>query len=87
MYADYGAVEDHIAIEVVAHSSSVERDQTVIGVIIEAAIGSIDNITCRVIAELLGGNDRIVTRILDYSRSNSAETVISITHLGRIFKT
>ena len=84
--AGKGTVRQHIAVKVVADSVAVKTCQTVVGVILEAAVRSTCNITRRVIAEGLGGNDRIIGKIFDRSRRDSAQVIISITQFGRIFK-
>ena len=82
-----GTVGEHIAVEVIAYRISVERDQTVVGVILEAAIGCRGYVTCCIVVEGLGRYHRVIAELLDSSRSDPAETIISITHFGRICKT
>ena len=82
--AGKGSVREHIAVEVIAHGVAVERDQTVVGVILEAAIGCRGYVTCCIVVEGLGRDHRVITELLDSPCCNSAEIIISITHFGRI---
>ena len=84
--AGKGTVREHITVKVIAYGVAVERDQTVVGVILEVAVRCGGYVTRRVITERFGGNDRVIAELLDSSRSHSAETIISITHFGRICK-
>ena len=84
--AGKGTIREHIAVKVIAYSISVERDQTVVGVILEAAIGCRGYVACCIIVEGLGRYHRVIAELLDSSRSDSAEIIISITHFGRICK-
>lgn len=63
------------------------RDQTVVGVILEATVGCRGYVTCCIVVEGLGRYHRVITELLDSPCSNSAEIIISITHFGRICKT
>lgn len=84
--AGQGTVREHIAVEVIAYGVAVERDQAVIRVILEAAVGGRGYVACCIVVKGLCRNDRVITELLDSPCSNSAETIISITHLGRICK-
>ena len=57
-------------------------NESVIDIILEAAVGCIGNVTCRVVAKRLGRNNRVIRSITDYLCNNSAETIISIPHFG-----
>ena len=72
--------------EVVAYSVTVVRDQMVVGVIPEAAVRCRGYVTRRIVVEGLGRYHRVIAELLDSSRSDSAEIIISITHFGRICK-
>lgn len=76
----------HIAFKIIGYAVSVERDQTVIRIVLEAAIGSRGYIARSVIAEDFGRDHRIIAEFLDHPRSYSAETIISITHFGGVCK-
>ena len=82
--AGKGTIREHIAVEVIAYGVAVERDQTVVGVILEAAIRCRGYVTCCIVVEVLGRNNRVIAELLDSPCSNSAEAIIGITHLGRI---
>ena len=84
--AGKGTVREHITIEVIAYGVAVERDQTVVGVILEAAIGGYGYVACCIVVEGLGRYHRVIAELLDSSRSNPAETIISITQFGRSCK-
>ena len=84
--AGKGTVREHIAVEVVAYSVAIEAYQAVVGVILEAAIGCRGYVTCCIVVEGLGRYNRVIAELLDSSRSDSAEIIISITHFGRICK-
>jgi len=85
--AGQGTVREHIAVEVIAYGVTVERDQTVVGVIDKCRIiVCTRNIARRIVVEGLGRYNRIVAELLDSSRSDSAEIIISITQFGRIGK-
>ena len=79
-------VREHIAIKVIAYGVAIERDQTVVGVILEAAIGCRGYVAGYIVVEGLGRYHRVIAELLDSSRSDSAEIIISITHFGRICK-
>ena len=79
-------VREHIAVKVIAYGIAVERDQTVVGVIPEATIGCRGYVACCIVVEGLGRYHRVIAELLDSSRSDPAETIISITHFGRICK-
>ena len=85
--AGQGTVREHITVKVIAYSVAVERNQTVVGVILEDAIGCRGYVTCCIVVEGLGRYHRVIAELLDSSRSDPAETIISITHFGRICKT
>ena len=76
----------HIAVKVIAYRISVERDQTVVGIILEATIGCRCYVTCCIVVEGLGRYNRVIAELLDSSLSDPAEIIISITHFGRICK-
>ena len=80
------AIREHIAVKVITYSISVERDQTVVGVILEAAVGCRGYVARCIVVEGLGRYHRVIAELLDSSRSDSAEIIISITHFGRICK-
>ena len=84
--AGKGTVREHIAVKVIAYGVAVERDQTVVGVILEAAIGCRGYVACCIVVEGFGRYNRVIAELLDSSRSDSAEIIISITHFGRICK-
>ena len=65
---------------------TIERDQTVVGVILEAAIGCRGYVACCIVVEGLGRYHRVIAELLDSSRSDPAEIIISITQSGRICK-
>ena len=44
------------------------------------------NVACGIVGEGLGRYHRVIAELLDSSRSDSAEIIISITHFGRICK-
>ena len=77
-------VREHIAVKVIAYRIAVERDQTVVGVILEAAVGCRGYVACCIVVEGLGRYNRVIAELLDSSRSDPAEIIISITHLGRL---
>ena len=79
-------VREHITVKVIAYGVAVERDQTVVGVILEAAIGGCGYVTRCIVVEGFGRYHRVFAELLDSSRSESAEIIISITHFGRICK-
>ena len=84
--AGKGTVGKHIAFEVIAYGVAVERDQTVVGVILEAAVGCRGYVACCIVVEGLGRYHRVIAELFDSSRSDPAEIIISITHFGRICK-
>ena len=55
--AGKGTVREHIAVKVIAYVVAVELSQAVVRVILEAALGSIGDITCRVVGEGFRRND------------------------------
>lgn len=63
--AGQGTVREHIAVEVIAYGVAVERDQTVIRVILEAAVGGRGYVTCCIVVKGLCRNDRVITELLD----------------------
>ena len=70
----------------IAYGVAIERDQRVIGVIEKAGVGRVGNVACGIVGEGLGRYHRVIAEFLDSSRSDLAETIISITHFGRICK-
>lgn len=84
--AGKGTVREHITVKIIAYGVAVERDQAVIRVILEAAVGGRGYVACCIVVKGLCRNDRVITELLDSPCSNSAEAIISITHLGRICK-
>ena len=84
--AGKGTIREHIAVKIIAYGVAIERDQTVVGVILEAAVGGRGYVTCCIVVEGLGRYHRVIAELLDSSRSDSAEIIISITHFGRICK-
>ena len=84
--AGKGTVREHIAVKVIAYGVAIERDQTVVGVILEATVGCRGYIACCIVVEGLGRYNRVIAELLDSSRSDPAETIISITHFCRICK-
>ena len=58
------------------------RNQTVVGVILEAAVGGRGYVACCIVVESFCRNDRVIAEFLDSPCSNSAEIIISITHFG-----
>ena len=79
-------VARHIAVHVIGYSVAVKYNKSVIGVILEAAVGSVGDVSCCIVVEGFGRNHRVIAELLDSSRSYSAEIIISITHFGRICK-
>ena len=53
------------------------RNQTVVGIILEATVGCRGYVTCCIVVEVLGRNNRVITELLDSPCSNSAEMVLS----------
>ena len=83
--AGKGTVREHITVKVIAYGVAVERDQTVVGVILEATARRRGYISRQVIAKAFFRQHSII-QILDGPLGNSAKVIISITHLGRICK-
>ena len=50
-------VREHIAVKVIAYGIAVERDQTVVGIIKEAAVGRRGYVTRCIVSECFGRND------------------------------
>ena len=69
-----------------AYTVSIEYHKSVVGVILEAAVGCRGYVTRCIVVEGLGRYHQVVAEFLDRSRSYSAEIIISITHFGRICK-
>ena len=84
--AGKGTVREHIAVKIVAYSVAVKRDQTVIRIVCKTTVRCIGYVTRRIVAEGLGRYHRVIDELLDSSRSDPAEIIISITYLGRICK-
>jgi hypothetical protein len=53
---------------------------------LETAVGRRGYVACCIVVEGYGRKHRVVTELLDSSRSYSVETIISITHFVRICK-
>ena len=79
-------VVQHISVEVVAYGISVKYRQTVVDIVSKAAVRRIGDIARCIVVEGLGRYNRVITELLDRSRSYSAEIIISITHFGTICK-
>ena len=79
-----GTVREHIAIKVVACRITVEDNQSVVGVVTEATIGSIGQVARFIVGEGLGRNNRVIAEDLDRSRRDPTKVIISIAHFGRI---
>lgn len=60
-------VRRHIAVEVIAYGIIAELCQTVISVILKTKVRRIGYVTCRVVGESFGGNNRIIEQILNSS--------------------
>ena len=80
------SIIQHIVVRVVAYRISFEDNQPVVGVIAEAAVGRIGNVTRRIVVEGLGRNHRIVAKALYGSCGHSIQVIISIAHFGTICK-
>ncbi len=76
----------NIAVKVIAYRIAVERDQAVVRIIPEAAVGGRGYVDCCIIAEDFGRNYGIITGLLDSPLSYSAEIIIRVAHFGRICK-
>ena len=77
--------KDLVAVEVVTYRIAVERDQTVVGVILEAAVWRRGYVARRVISKrFLRENN--VAYVFGRSLGYTVHTIISITHFGRICK-
>ena len=66
-------------VHLVGHGIAVEDGQTVVGVIPEAAVGSIGDVARRIVGEGLF-RENFVVQILHGSLDDSVEFIISITH-------
>ena len=69
--AGEGTVRQHIAVKVIAYRITVERDQTVVVVIREAASVRVREVARRVVSKAFG-RDNNVTRVLNGLRGYSA---------------
>jgi len=78
-------VKEHIAVEVIVYSIAIEHNESVIDIILEAALGSVGNISCGIIGKRFFRKNN-VTQILNGSLGYTIETIISITLFGRICK-
>jgi len=65
--AGKGTVREHITVKIIAYGVTVERDQAIVGVMLEAAVGRRGYVAHRVIVEGLGGDNRIITQALNSS--------------------
>ena len=80
-------VREHITVKVIRYCITVIRGKSIVCIINKARISrSACNITCGIVVEGFGRYHRVVAELLDSSRSDPAETIISITHFGRICK-
>ena len=78
-------VAKHIAVHIIRYSVAVEHHQTVVRIILEAAVRSLDNVTRTIVGEALAGKD-FVTFVLNRAASYSVQVIISITRSGVICK-
>ena len=79
-------VGKHISVSIVDNVLSVEYNEPIVSIILERAVLCTRDISCRVIAECLRGNNAIVNKTLYSSARHSAQVIISIAHFGRICK-
>ena len=56
-------------VHIIRYGVSIEHHKSVVGVILEVAVGSRDYVTCYIVAERFGRNDRIVAEALYGSHS------------------
>ena len=59
-----GAVQKHIAVEVVRYGVFVEYHQTVVGVILKTALGCRSDVACRVVYTIIPHTARVVKKNL-----------------------
>ena len=85
--AGKGTIREHIAVKIIAYGVAIERDQTVVGVILEATVGCRGYVTCCIVVEGLGRHNRVIAELLDSSRSDPAEIIISIAHFVELSST
>ena len=83
--AGKGTVRQHIAVQVIAYRIAAPRNQTVVGIIQEAAVGGRGYVACCIVGKhLLCQN--IVVRILDGSLDDTIQAIITITEFGDFVK-
>ena len=83
--AGKGTVRGHIAIHIVRYGVPIEHHKSIIGVILEATIGRIGNVTGSVVGKgLLGKN--VAAQILGRSLGHTVEAIISIAESGVFVK-